>query len=279
VAKHNVIIVGNGLFGSIAATLARAHGHSVTVVSNNEANAASLASGCVLAPSWLSSLGKDTAEAAMAVLAQLYTVHPVVFQTNMIKSFKASRVDPADILVPADIVGKVVAVGNGWVDVETSPDFKPDRLKGKVLIAAGVWSGSLATMPTIRGLWGASVRVRAQLAEPRISVYAPYRQAVAFNMTKKEVWMGDGTALIEQTWRKESAQRIETTLGRAVDLFGLPVAGKKVFVGARPYVEGHKAGFFEKVHPNTWVSTGGAKNGTVLAAWQAERFVRQLNGR
>lgn len=274
-AKHNIIVVGNGLFGSIAATLARAHGHTVTVVSNNEANAASLASGCVLAPSWLGSLGKETADSAMAVLRELYTIHPVEFHTNVLAKFKASRVSPDDILVKPDVVGKVVAVGNGWVDVESGP-FAPERLKGKVLIAAGVWSGSLAAMPPIRGLWGASVRVRAQLAEPRINVYAPYRQAVAFNMSKKEVWMGDGTALIEKTWTKESAARVEATLNRAVDLFGLPLTGKRVAVGARPYVEGHKAGYFERVHPNTWVSTGGAKNGTVLAAWQADRFVRSL---
>ena len=47
-------------------------------------------------------------------------------------------------------------------------------------------------------------------------------------------------------------------------------------VGARPYVEGHKAGYFQQVSPKTWVSTGGAKNGTILAAAQALAFVQGL---
>jgi len=36
------------------------------------------------------------------------------------------------------------------------------------------------------------------------------------------------------------------------------------------------AGYFERVSHSTWVSTGGAKNGTVLAAYQAAEFLRSL---
>jgi hypothetical protein len=49
----------------------------------------------------------------------------------------------------------------------------------------------------------------------------------------------------------------------------------KVSVGARPYVVGNKVGYFEQARPRLWVSTGGAKNGTVLAAWQAYRFLKE----
>lgn len=279
--KHNVIVVGNGLFGSIAATLARAHGHSVTVVSNSEPRAGSLASGCVLAPSWLSSLGKDEIATAMSTLHELYTVYDLEFQTNLLKRFKAQRVDPADVLVKPDVVGKVLSVSErGQVLLEDGTKLPP----GKVLVAAGVWTGALMAIPGMRGLWGASMRFKGcQLESPRIHVYAPYRQAVAFNINKREVWMGDGTALIEKTWQAEAENRLFQTAYRAHDLFKLPSPntpeGTKAIrsqVGVRPYVEGHKAGYFKQVNGNVWVSTGGAKNGTVLAAWQAHRFVTEV---
>lgn len=274
--KHNIIIVGNGLFGSIAATLARAHGHTVTVVSADLANSASKASGCVLAPSWLNSMERGQIDTAMGVLSDLYTVHDLDFKTNLLKRFKAKRVVTSEVLVAPDIEAQVTEVGDGHVVLEGG-----QRLKGKVLVAAGVWSFELLEVDfTMKGLWGASLTVKAQLDEPRIHVYAPYRQAVAFNMDKKTVWMGDGTALVASTWAKEQEERLRQTAGRAAELFGLPteVGSKPVraVVGVRPYVDGHKSGFFERVYANTWVSTGGAKNGTVLAAWQAHQFVKEL---
>lgn len=287
--KHNIIIVGNGLFGSIAATLARAHGHTVTVISADVPNSASKASGCVLAPSWLNSMERSQIDTAMGVLGELYTVHDLEFKTNLLKTFKAKRVVPSDVLVPPDIEARVLEVGDGWVSY-TMDDAKRQpaaKLKGKVLVAAGVWSFDLLAVANddidryvMKGLWGASLTVKAQLEAPRIHVYAPYRQAVAFNMDRRHVWMGDGTALMASTWAKEQEQRLRQTAARAAELFGLPteVGSKPVraTVGVRPYVEGHKAGFFERVTANTWVSTGGAKNGTVLAAWQAHQFIKEL---
>jgi hypothetical protein len=130
-------------------------------------------------------------------------------------------------------------------------------------------------MPAIKALWGASAVFSGTLPEPRIHVYAPYRQAVAFQLRGNAVWMGDGTALITTTWEKESVQRQADTVARGASLFGLK-SKPRVTVGARPYVPGHKAGYFARAMPNVWVSTGGAKNGTVLAAWQAYQFVKEL---
>lgn len=287
--KHNIIIVGNGLFGSIAATLARAHGHTVTVISADVPHSASKASGCVLAPSWLNSMERGQIDTAMGVLSELYTVHDLDFKTNLLKRFKAKRVVTSEVLVAPDIQAQVLEVGDGHVvyQQETPKGLANAKLKGKVLVAAGVWSFDLLAVANddidryvMKGLWGASLTVKAQLDEPRIHVYAPYRQAVAFNMDKKTVWMGDGTALVASTWVKEQEERLRQTAARAAELFGLPteVGSKPVraIVGVRPYVDGHKAGFFERVTANTWVSTGGAKNGTVLAAWQAHQFIKEL---
>lgn len=273
--KHNVVVVGNGLFGSITATLARAEGHKVTVISNKRPHAASGASGCVLAPSWLSSLERRQIDTAMEVLKALYSVHDMVFSTNLLKKFPAQRIDPAEVLVEPDVFDKVDEVSNGFVRCGEK------TWRGKVLVAAGVWCEELldGLLPPMRGLYGASLLVPGALAEPRIHVYAPYRQAVAFQISKGFVWFGDGTALVQKTWMKRGAgvESIEATRTRAATLMKLRSESNKIKinVGIRPYVEGHKAGYFAKLHPNTWVSTGGAKNGTVLAAWQAHRFVTE----
>jgi glycine/D-amino acid oxidase-like deaminating enzyme len=268
-SPREVVIVGAGLFGSIAATLARHRGHHVTIIDNKERMAASKASGCVLAPSWLSSLSPQQLSDGMNVLKTLYTVYDMDFKTNLGATFKAQRVNPDDVLLRADVTAKVTSVKNGVVSVEGGTQFR-----GQVLVAAGIWSADLVGMPAIKGLYGSSARFRAQLPVPRIHVYAPYRQAVGFQMTPKTVWFGDGTALVRKSWEENRAERIQMTLDRAGELMG--VGGLHLVAeGARPYVEGFKAGYFDRVSPNTWVSTGGAKNGTVLAAAQAHRFIQE----
>ena len=130
----------------------------------------------------------------------------------------------------------------------------------------------------MKALWGASLHIRMQLKEPVVETYAPYRQAVAFQQDKDTVWFGDGTALIDKTWAAESETREHNTAMRARKVLKLERTHfhADVTAGARPYVEGHKGGYFVRVFPNTWVSTGGAKNGTVLAALQAQRFLEAL---
>lgn len=281
--KRNIIVVGSGLFGSIAATLARHHGHTVTVVNEKRPYAASPASGCVLAPSWLSSLSKDAVADSMSVLQSLYTVHDLVFQTNLLKKFRAQRVSLGDVLVEPDLEARVTSVGDGWVEY-AEPHSAGTARKGKlrcdaVLVATGIWCRELLKdMPEVRGLYGCSLSMPGQLPEPRISVYAPYKQSVGFNLDRKRVWFGDGTTLIERTWEKEEAARVAKTTERGHAMLDtLPVRKPTVTIGARPYVEGHKAGYFQRISPKVWVSTGGAKNGTVLAAWQALQFVKALS--
>jgi hypothetical protein len=285
-AKKKVVIVGGGLFGCVAAALARCEGHDVTLVSNEYPDTASKASGCVLAPSWLTSLGNNQISTALSVLNQLYQVEDITFSTNLLKKFQAKRVHTAEVLCKPDIVADVVSVDSGLVVLADGR-----KLRGEVLVAAGVWCRKLIEeIPEIRGLWGASVTYKgAQLSEPRLHMYAPYRQAVAFNATKNSVWFGDGTALIKSTWERECSERLNSTVERAHKLFNLfcpdtevrqhkksiVASTYKVCIGARPYVVGHKAGYFEQVKPRLWVSTGGAKNGTVLAAWQAHRFLKE----
>lgn len=275
--KHNIVIVGAGLFGSIAARLAREAGHTVTVIDASLPCAASKASGCVLAPSWLSSMERSQIDTSLAILDEFFGLIPLELTPNLGKVFKAQRVNLSDVLVKPDMELIVDSVGNGVVSTPAGQFY------GDVLVAAGVKSFELllprmGDFPRMKALWGASLTFNTQLkkSNARLHVYAPYKQAVAFNNGPKHVWMGDGTSLIEATWAKQQDARVRDTMLRAKSLFGLPAVPLTVNVGARPYVEGFKAGFFGRLGPHTWVSTGGAKNGTVLAAWQAHQFVKGL---
>lgn len=274
--SKNVIIVGAGLFGSIAATLARKRGHNVTVIDNAEPYAASKASGCVLAPSWLASLSDKQRERGMGVLKALYPVMEVEFQTNVLgRKFKASRVDPLQVLVKPDAIETVTRVVDGGVDV-IAPGMSGGYRNSIVLVAAGIWSADLVDMPPVKGLYGASVLFPGHLPLAQIDAYAPYRQAVVFQIRRNAIWFGDGTALIKKTWEAEEMDRISATVSRAAKMLKLVGQTRpKVNIGARPYVEGHKAGYFARVGAKTWVSTGGAKNGTLLAADQAARFIEE----
>lgn len=269
--KRNIVVVGAGLFGSMAATLARANGYSVTVIDSGAAWAASKASGCVLAPSWLSSLSAEQREQGLLTLRSLYPVHPVAFRTPLGGVFNAERVALKDVLVAPDETAQVVHVGDGYVVLGTGR-----RLTGDVLVAAGCGSGDLVYMPPIKPLWGASAVFSHKLVEPRIAPYAPYKQAVAFAQSPGRTWFGDGATLSEVTWAFQYQEREAALVQRAADLFD--ISGKATITsGARPSVVGHKAGYFAQVHEHTWVSTGGAKNGTVLAALQAALFVREIS--
>ena len=282
--KQNIIIVGAGLFGCIAAAWARKAGHNVTVISESRPFEASKASGCVLAPSWLSALSKQELQTAMQVLEELYPVHDITFNEGGLLPFKAKRVHPDDVLFAPDIEAKVLSVGDGVVKYQEPHSAGTQRtgtLRGTVLVAAGIWCQELISdMPAIKGLYGASLRVYGLKTQPKLKVYAPYKQAVMFNIDPKTAWFGDGSALIESTWRKEREDRIQRTTARMVDMSGTTGQGfsRKAVVteGARPQVDGHKNGYLRQVSPKLWVSTGGAKNGTALAALQAFRFVEAL---
>ena len=253
-----IIIVGAGLFGSIAADVARRAGHEVVTIDAQKQYRASPAAGCVIKPSWLASIEKSRIQNGIAVLREIYGVEDFQLKANLGIMLDVQRVNPDKVLRKPDVKGVYV----------------PAKHKGDVvLIAAGIWSADLVpNMPKMKWLTGASARFDGQLPEGRLDVYAPYRQAVAFNINKKQVWFGDGTAILFKNW--EEATRLKSSAERA-QKFGLR-AKTSWTVGCRPYVEGHKAGFLHKVKKDLWVSTGGAKNGIVLAAAQAHEFVKGL---
>lgn len=268
----SVLIVGAGLFGAVARDVLRTNGVECYTIDDGRPFSGSYPAGCLTKPSWLTKVaGRDE---ALEELNSLYGLKEIPLRIAGVKSETIFHVPPAAILIPPDISGRVVHIAHndGAVHLEDGRSFYGDQ----ILVAAGVWSKQLlpehfAGVP-LTGLKGSSQRFRGTLPEAQLKVWAPFKQSVAFNIAPNEIWFGDGTALRAESFKEH---HIDRAMKHAVEL-GLS-QGQLIEsrVGLRPYVKG-QTGWFRHVSKNCWVSTGGAKNGVVLAAAQALQFLRSI---
>jgi hypothetical protein len=109
------------------------------------------------------------------------------------------------------------------------------------------------------------------VVKPTINVYAPYRQAVWFNRDENEAWFGDGTAIVAKNFDRS---HIDRTKNRSIEMARF--YDIRSVSGQRPYVKTSSPGFFKKLGNNLFVSTGGAKNGTILAALQTLELLKSV---
>jgi glycine/D-amino acid oxidase-like deaminating enzyme len=145
-----------------------------------------------------------------------------------------------------------------------------------IVVSAGVWTSELLPEYRQHAQKGIAFLGRNPV-DPFISVWAPYRQLVAFNRGDG-AWTSDGTAIRAQNWtmnhEAQAQQRCETALGKR----GAPLgADHKVLTGLRPYSPGHKPCLLKQVRPGLWVASGGAKNGTIAAGWAADQIMRRTS--
>lgn len=262
-----IYIVGNGMFGRIASDLLKANNIESLIIDDDQPNAGTKASGNITKPSWITGLG-DAAKTAYADLDSMYGLNK--FSPKVLnKTIDLFYVNREHFLSKQpDITGHVDAVGDGWLSIDQRV------YQGKILIAAGVWSEQLVTMPTIDVLVGSSAIYQRPQHESQFSMWAPYKQAISYQYDTDKVWFGDGTAIKLKNWKSEEDKRLKASEERAIKQ-GL-LSPVETHVGYRPYVKGHKNGYFAKVHTNTWISTGGGKNGIVLAMIQAQQFLKEI---
>lgn len=272
-----IAIVGAGLFGSIAAALAHRKGFAVTLIDRGEPLAGSGPAACLMKPGWFSGIAADDVKEGLCLLDALYGIKNLSFSLNGLTRTDVHWVDPKAILGAPSCVGAYRVTGDV---VERHAQHLVVDVKGTrivvgfdhCLLAGGVWAGELADVPPIKALAGAAFTHDLPCPEPFIRVWAPYKQLVGFERETGKTWVGDGSAILHKNWTPD---RVEQSRKRAQDAIGLKCLGLRFEKqeGLRPYVEGHKAGYFAKVGERTWVSTGGAKNGTIIAAIQAKKFV------
>lgn len=212
---------------------------------------------------WLDKLGAlSTVRAKLypAGKAELYCAPPgkVLVDRARVKKMDVTEIDSA--------TGRVTVRGGRYTE------------STMVLVAAGVWSSELVpALPKIQSLQGTSFLFAGELDRAHIRPWAPYKQVVVYPIAPGIIWAGDGTAILRanytQTRIEQSRERCESFLR---DILGTVPNFIRQSTGLRPYVEGHKAGYLAQVGQRAWVSTGGAKNGTILAAIQAQRFITAI---
>jgi glycine/D-amino acid oxidase-like deaminating enzyme len=253
-----LLVVGGGLFGSLAAHYARSKGLEALVFDPGLEGAASSAAAGLFKEAWVSKkLGSHYLQ-ALPVLDRLFGIQQVALMHDDGKPEILSFVPPAAILEKAPIPRRVTAVGDGWLEAGG------ERFEGPVYVAAGVWSPQFLPDLRVTGKAGAAFSFAGEQAG-RIRQLTHGRQAIAFVRDPGRTYFADGTA--EQHYTPNHDQQ---TLLQAAAL-GLTDDPVLRSWGVRPYSPGGP--IFRKLASRTWLATGGRKMGTLLGASFARRLV------
>jgi glycine/D-amino acid oxidase-like deaminating enzyme len=254
-----LLIVGAGLFGSLAAAYARSKGIEALVFDACLEGAASPAAAGLFKEDWARKKWQPHYLYALSLLERLYEVRQVSLARDDGGRESLLCVPPSAILEPAPIRRHVTSVGDGWLEADCQ------RHEGWVYVAAGVWCGSFLPQLEVYGRAGSSFLFPGE-HEGRIRQTVDGRQAIAFVRAAGTTYFSDGTA--ERTHTPEHDRR---SLERAAEM-GLTGPIERLW-GNRPYVPGGL--LFAKLAPRTWLATGGRKMGTILGASCARRLVEE----
>ena len=263
----DVVVVGAGLFGSIISAGLKMAGHNVAVFADQRQGMASTAAGCLMRPSWAALMSRPEFEGCLALLDQLYGVKQLRMQVPAGFVMDCWWVDPAKILVPP--------LNNMTV---FSLDDNPLPVK---IIATGAFKTDLvpsALQDMVEPKRGVSFLFNGELKHPFIEIWAPYKQIVALQMTEDTIWIGDGSSLKPASWNTERVAQSRARCVKALRDRGIYSEPHTMHWGDRPYVSGlTEPALLTEFKPGTWYATGGAKNGTLGAAWCALQLIKALS--
>jgi glycine/D-amino acid oxidase-like deaminating enzyme len=253
-----LLVVGGGLFGSLAAAYARSKGIEARVFDPGLPGAASHAAAGLFKEEWAGKKLQYHYQPAVDVLDALYAIRTVTLTHDDGRDERFSFVPPRVILETEPVRQEVTAIGDGWLEA------RGQRHQGWVYVAAGIWCGRFFPTLGVYGKTGVSF-VFDKECPGRIRPIGPGQQAIAFVRDPGTSYFGDGTALPSYTDDDELR-----TLRRAADmgLNGTPISR---LWGIRPYVPGGPV--FRKLGDRTWLAAGGRKMGTLLAASFARRLI------
>lgn len=264
---RDVIIVGGGLFGSIAAEALRKAGMDVCLIDDGRPRSGSRAAGCLMKPSWLQKMGRSNVDASFSLLDRLYGLRTVSLKAGPL-TVDAKWINPDVVMSSERITRHVAKVASfpGGNRVRFR-DMEPMDAK-VVIVAAGAWTRELINGAPIVGKAGVSVRLNSPPTDNRISVWAPYKQLVRFSQPDFR-WAGDGTAILTKNWNLD---RERACLDRIIEFAGEGQAR----VGIRPFAQTSDPAALEEIAPGLFSLTGGGKNGTAAAGWAAAQLLERL---
>lgn len=265
---HDAIVIGGGLFGSVAADALRINGLNVLMIDDRRPHSGSAAAACLMKPSWLTKLGKPVVESSLALLDGLYGVQTLQFSVPPTRGFvSVDWVDPRQVLDGREVVNATVQKIEGTTVITNKGEYE-GRL---VVVAAGIWTPLLVEQLTVAAKTGVAVRyLHGPQHKNVIKPWAPYKQMVKFSEAGFS-WAGDGTAIKGGNWTEE---RKKKSIDRIIEF--APMEGfAQTIVGNRPYMKLGTPAFAGWVEPGVFAITGGAKNGTVAAAWSANQLLEK----
>src|SRR5262245_36376766 len=169
----NLLVVGGGLFGSLAAAWARSNGIEALVFDPGSSAAASPAAAGLFKEAWAGKKLRPHYDRALVLLQRLYPVRSLALTREDGSKESLLFVPPAAILEPAPIRQRVTVVGDGWLESEGR------CYQGWVYIAAGVWSEQFLPGLGVYGKAGAAFLFAGE-REGRICILDRSRQALAF---------------------------------------------------------------------------------------------------
>ena len=253
-----LLVVGGGLFGSMAAACARSKGIEALVFDPGLMGGASPAAAGLFKEAWAGKKLRQHYVQALPFLERLYGVGSVALTHDDGSKETLLFVPPRLILEPQPIRSRVEAVGDGWLEAEGK------RYEGWVYVAAGIWCNEFLPTLGVVGKAGAAFVFQGEWAA-RISKLVPRGHAIAFGRDPGVTHFSDGTA--EQAYTAEH-DRQSLTRAAALGLTGKPI---QRLWGYRPYTP--KGPVFLQLGSRTWLATGGRKMGTILGASCARRLV------
>ncbi|MBY0525298.1 MAG: FAD-binding oxidoreductase [Gemmataceae bacterium] len=254
-----LLVVGGGLFGSLAAAHARRQGFETRVFDPGLDGAASHAAAGLFKEAWAGKRFQEHYRQAVPLLDRLYGLKEVRLRQEDGSEETFWFVSPTRVLEANPIRERVTAVGDGWLEAGGV------RHEGFVYIAAGIWCAEFVPGLNVTGKAGAAFLFDGE-REGRMRPIARGKQALAFVRDAGRTYFSDGTAAMEYT-----PEHDRQTLHRAADM-GLMEPKRRLW-GYRPYVPGGPV--FRKVGERTWLGTGGRKMGTILGAAFALRLVEE----
>jgi glycine/D-amino acid oxidase-like deaminating enzyme len=256
----HLLVVGAGLFGSLAAAYARSKGIEALVFDPALAGAASPAAAGLFKEDWAGKKLHQHFQNALPLLECLYAIGNVSFTDADGSKQSFLFVPPSAILEPHPIAETVTAVGDGWLEAGGRV------YQGCVYNAAGIWCQQFLPALAVYGKAGSAFVFRGE-REGRIRQVSRGHQAVAFVRDPGSTYFSDGTAE-----RQHTQEHDRESLVRAAAL-GLTDRPDRRHWGCRPYTPGGPV--FVQVASRTWLATGGRKLGTILGASFARRLVEE----
>jgi hypothetical protein len=255
-----LLVVGGGLFGSLAAAYARSRGLETYVFDPGLKGAASPAAAGLFKEAWAGARLRAHFDRALPLLDQLFGIRHVCLTHEDGSTEDFLFVPPTAVLEPSPVRRRVTAVGDGWLEAEGC------CYEGWVYVAAGIWCEEFLPGLGVYGKAGAAFAFSGDRAG-KVTALGHGRQAVAFVRDPGWTHFSDGTA--ERHYTAEHDRQSLERAGR-MGLSGEPAAR---YWGYRPYVPGGQV--FRQLGARTWLATGGRKMGTVLGAAFAHRLVEE----